>query len=76
MYRSELDPAGAAGVPDTMAEGVSLAAVADPAISLDAPRVNRGFLNELSQAMQAAAERERERMSTEVDGVADFDPAG
>jgi len=71
MYSPELDPAGPTGVPEAAADGVSLAAVADPAISLDAPRSNRGFLNELSQAMQAAAERERERMSTEVDGVAE-----
>jgi hypothetical protein len=60
MYSAELDPSGS-----------SPAAVADPPISLDAPKSNRGFLNELAQAMQAAAERERERMSTEVDGVAD-----
>ncbi len=71
MYSSELDPAGSTGVPDGAGDGVSLAAVAEPPISLDAPRSNRGFLNELAQAMQAAAERERERMSTEVDGVAE-----
>ena len=70
MYSPELDPAGATGVPEAAADGVSLAAVADPPISLDAPKSNRGFLDELAQAMQAAAERERERMSTEVDGVA------
>ena len=70
MYSPELDPAGPTGVPEAAGDGVSLAAVADPPISLDAPKSNRGFLDELAQAMQAAAERERERMSTEVDGVA------
>jgi hypothetical protein len=68
MYSPELDPAGPT---EGAADGAVLSAVADPPISLDAPRSNRGFLNELAQAMQAAAERERERMSTEVDGVAD-----
>ena len=71
MYSAEHDPAGSNDVPDAATDGVSLAAVADAPISLDAPKSNRGFLNELAQAMQAAAERERERMSTEVDGVAE-----
>ena len=72
MYSPELDPAGPTGLPEAAGDGASLAAVADPPITLDAPKKgNRGFLDELAQAMQAAAERERERMSTEVDGIAE-----
>jgi hypothetical protein len=71
MYSAEHEPAGETGAPEVVTEDVTLAAVADPPISLDGPRRNRGFLDELAQAMQATAERERERMSAEVDVIAD-----
>ncbi len=71
MYSSDLDPVDATDDPDHTTDGPTLTAVADPAVSPDAPKSSRGFLKELAQAMQATAERERARMSTEVDNAAE-----